>query len=299
LIDATTNKHLWAQRYDRGIEDLFAVQDEVVRSVVTSLAYRVEDTETLARSRKPPRNWAAYDYVLKARERMIYGESWLPVEGFLRRAIELDSSIPEAHSLLVYVLIEKFIEEGSQAYLDEALGLARTAITLNANGSGPHVAMAFLSLIMGRLDLSDVHGRRAIELNPNNIQARIHRAEWLTICGRCEEALAALGQIGEMVPHAADFLWAARGMALFQLRRYQEVVETLGRWIKPDSVVWAHAIAALILLGQPDEARRQLAAMTKANPGTTIAKILRYAPYQHREMRDHLADALRKAGLPD
>jgi TolB-like protein len=119
LTDALASRHLWAERYDGSLDELFTMQDEVVRAVVVALVRRVEDTEIQAGSRKPPQNWAAYDYMLKARGQMSYGEDWLSVENLLRRAIALDPSLSEAHSLLVYILIEKFWRDGAQELLEE------------------------------------------------------------------------------------------------------------------------------------------------------------------------------------
>ena len=297
LTDSVTNRHLWAERYDGNIEDLFTMQDSVVRNVVLSLVQRVEETEQQTGLRKPPRNWSAYDYVLRARAMMQYEAEWLGVEDQLRRAIALDSSLSEAHALLVYILVEKYNRDGIEELLQEALDQAKTAIALNPTGSGPHFAMAHICTQMRNYEVAGRYFDRAIELNPNNLQAKVGRARWLVLCGRCEEALASLDEILKTTPRTFDYLWSHRGKALFQLRRYEEAAKVIDRWIKPDRSIWAHAIAALAHSGRLDEARHQLVAMIKAYPDATIAEMLRQTPYRIDSMNDHLAEGLRMAGL--
>jgi tetratricopeptide (TPR) repeat protein len=158
--------------------------------------------------------------------------------------------------------------------------------------------MAYLCSYMKNYDAAGRYYDRAIELNPNNIQAKVSRAHWLMLCGRCEEALGALEEIPKSAPYSRDFLWSHRGKTLFQLGRYDEAVQVIGRWVKPDRSMWAHAIAALMHAGQQEQARRQLDALMKAYPDTTISRILRETPYCLDNMSNHLASGLREAGLP-
>jgi len=124
LIDSATGGHLWAERYDRGIADLFAVQDDVVRSVVTALSNRVADSEEKQALRKPPQSWVAYDYVLQARQHMADDE-YLRAEAPLRRSIELDLSIAEPYALLAFVLDHKYRLDEDVSHLEEALRCAK------------------------------------------------------------------------------------------------------------------------------------------------------------------------------
>jgi adenylate cyclase len=299
LIDAATNRHLWAERYDRKNDDLFEMQDEVVRAVVSTLASRVDESEVEGRQHKATQNWVAYDYLLQARRGLSRDETWLRAEAPLRRAIELDPTLSEAHALLAYVLGEKYVLNGDRSHLDEALNFAERAIALNSIGSGPQNAMAFVCFLSGRYDLAGLHYERAIALNPNNIYPRISRARWLLLGGKCEEALAALEQSARPDQFAPDLYWEIRGMILFQLQRYRDVTETLGRWVKPYFTIWAYTIAAYAHSAQLPEAKGQIAALAQSYPDMTISKIRRASPYQHEALLNHLLDGLRKAGLPE
>src|SRR5262249_52648634 len=100
LMDAITGRHLWAERYDRTIEECFRLQDEVVRSVVATLEHRVADSEVERGERKSPQRWAAYDFVLQARARLArYDNDYVVAEAFLRQAIALEPTLSEAYSL--------------------------------------------------------------------------------------------------------------------------------------------------------------------------------------------------------
>ena len=299
LIEVETTGHLWAERYDRKIEDLFALQDEVVRAVVVAAANRIADREEERRLATPPESWDAYDHVLHARK-FLAADTYLPAEAPLRRAIELDPGIAEAHALLVYVLLHKYWFLDERRHLDEALVSARKAIELNGQGSGPRFAMALVNCYRGEYELAGMHYDRAITLNPNNAQPRIGRAQWLVWGGKGEEALAALESSVPSESLAPAFYWEARGEILFQLRRYDEAIATFGK-LDRGHYFWVRAfvIAALAQVGRVPEARRQLAALLADQPGITIARVLRAVAYKDDKMRDHLVEGLRKAGMPE
>jgi adenylate cyclase len=126
-----------------------------------------------------------------------------------------------------------------------------------------------------------------------------HRARWLLLGGKCEDALAALEQWAHPDQFAPDLYWEIRGMILFQLQRYRDATETLGRWVKPYFTIWAYAIAAHAHSAQLPEAKGQIAALAQSYPDMTISRIRRASPYQHEALLNHLLDGLRKAGLPE
>jgi len=300
LIDSATGGHLWAERYDRGIADLFAVQDDVVRSVVTALSNRVADSEEKQALRKPPQSWVAYDYVLQARQHMADHE-YLRAEGPLRRSIELDASIAEPYALLAFVLDHKYRLDEDVNHLEEAFRCAKKAIALNSQGSGPQFAMAAICSSLGRYAAAGFHYDRAIALNPNNNYARLSRAQWMTWGGRCEEALAEIGIVfhGQSVAPAYGYYWEALGETLFHLRRYQEAIDALGKSNRSSYWVEALMVAALAHAGRSGEAHQQLTALLESQPKTTIARVLKVMVYEDEGVRGHLVEGLRKAEMPE
>jgi adenylate cyclase len=299
LIHAESGAHRWAERYDQKLEDVLAMPDDIVRSVVTAVENRIVLSEEEQSLRKPPQDWAAYDYVLQARQLMWSNISYLEAETPLRRAIGLDPSNAEAHALLVYPLLHKYILGDEVAPLEEALELARRAIVLNPKGSGPQFALAIVCALMpDQHSLSGLQYDRAIALNPNNTNARIGRAEWLLWGGEPEAALAALEDCGVQEQFALPFYWDLKVRILFQLRRYQETLDALGRLIRPHFWVSAYGVAALVHAGQVPQAEAKVAALIAAHPNATVARVLKAEVYRVESLRDHLVEGLRRAGMP-
>src|SRR5262249_52359415 len=164
-----------------------------------------------------------------------------------------------------YPLLHKYILGDEVGPLEEALELARRAIVLNPKGSGPQFALAIVCALMpDQHNLSGLQYDRAIALNPNNTNARIGRAEWLLWGGEAEAALAALEDCGVQEQFALPFYWDLRVRILFQLRRYQETLDALGRLIRPQFWVSAYGVAALAHAGQMSQAEAKVAALIAA-----------------------------------
>ena len=299
LSDAIGGQNLWAERYDRNIDDLFAVQDEVVRSVVATMEHHLLESEIDRGTRKPPASWGAYDYILQAHQFMRRCEDYQMSEAPLRRAIELDPTSSEARALLAHALVFKFFLDQDRGHLNEALDLARQAAALNEKGSGPQFTMASVYKTMGEYELAGLHYDRALALNPNNGNAMISRATWLAYGGQPGEALTALDSYARRDPFPAFWYWEARATVLFQLRRYPEAIDALRRLEKPYFWARAYLVASLSQSGRISQAREEVGLLLAQEPKTTISQVLRAEPYQHAESRDHLVEGLRKAGLPE
>jgi class 3 adenylate cyclase/TolB-like protein len=300
LILAETGGHLWAERYDGKLADLLTTQDEIVRSVVTTAEDRIVRSEEHRGLRKPQQSWTAYDYVLQARQCLWDESDDLNAEVPLRRAITLDPSIAEAHALLVFPLMRKYVLGDDDANLKEALESAKKAIALNPQGSGPQFAMALAcGIAEGQSERSALHYDRAIALNPNNTYAKMGRAEWLLWGGKAEDALGYLDSAIQQEHFAPAFYWDLRGRILFQLRRYEEALNAICRVTSPQYSGVTYAIAALVHSGQLMEARRRLATLIASQPNVTIARVLKAEVYRDESLRAHLVEGLRKAGMQD
>jgi len=300
LIDAVTGRHLWAERYDHRIDNLFDVQDEVVRAVVTTLEHRIADTEAEQGQRKPPHSWIAYDYFLQARHYLAQYGNYLKAEAPLRRAIELDPNLAVAYAKLAHVAMAKYwLDPDNDSHVKEAWDFAKQALAIDDKVSSAHVAMALVSAFMHQFDLAWLHSDRALALNPNDVTAANNRAVFQIFTGKCGEALAALDSILQRDPFPTATYWEARGTALFQLRRYQEAIEVFG--LIPEPQLWerAYVIAAFALSERLEEARQQFAQLRELHPNISISRILKIEIYQDEAARKHFVDGLRKAGLPE
>ena len=189
LIEALDRCQLWAERYDRESQDIFAVQDDVARAVVATLEGRVAARGAEHARRKPTADWAAYDYFLRGRE-LSYGYRQMEAEPLFARAAELDPSYAHAHAWRAIALGVTYLHDGRQGTLDAALASARTALALDDNDARCHYAMAYVALRRGEYDLAGHHHDRAHSLNPNDPDIAAGRANWLMHVGRLDEALA-------------------------------------------------------------------------------------------------------------
>jgi adenylate cyclase len=296
LIDASTQSHLWAERYDRDIQDIFAVQDEVTRTVVTTLEGRVAASGAEHARRKPPKEWAAYDYFLQGREHV---NRYQDAEAgpFLARAIELDPGYVHAHAWRAMALANTYVHNEQQETLDAAWAGAQKALALDETDALSHQAMGLVALRARQLDLAGVHFDRAIALNPNDVIIVCDRGNWLGYVGRFEEALICLDVAQRRDPYPLNWVWETRGQCLFCLKRFDDAMEAFRKvrpqyfWI-PGLLAASHAHK-----GQMDDARRELANYRAAKPGITLSYVAqRHMP---QELRNLLLDGLRKAGLPE
>jgi TolB-like protein len=298
LIDAATESHLWAERYDRDIRDIFAVQDEVARTIAATLEGRVAASGIERAKRKPTGELAAYDYFLRGRERDAYIDH-AGAESFFARAVELDPGYAHAHAYRAIQLVLLYWRSQQPETLQHAEACARTALSLDDQDGLSHQAMGYVALHQRQFDLAGMHFDRAMNLNPNDVYIAGDRANCLVRIGRPAEALQSLEAAMQRDPFAPTWLWVARCNALFHLKRYDEAIAAL----RNVSVLhfWHHAYfaAAYAYADRPDEARRELAAFLNARPDATIALVAAAEPYAAPALLDHLLDGLRKAGLPE
>jgi TolB-like protein/DNA-binding SARP family transcriptional activator len=298
LIDALTGTQIWAERYDRESEDVFAVQDEVTRAVVATLQGRIVARSAELARRKPPADWVAYDFVLQGRECM-YRYQKVEAEPFFARAAELDPAYAHAHAWRAMALGVTYLIDEREETLDAALISARKALALDDNDALCHHAMAYVALRRCEYELAGHHHERALTLNPNDTELMAQRANWLMHVGRLEEALALLDASLERDPFPPTWYWDVRGYILYHLRRYREAILAF-RSVQAEPFWIAGMLAAAYgQLGQLDEARRELDRYLAARPRAALGSVADKIIYADKGMHYHWLEGLRKAGLPE
>jgi adenylate cyclase len=178
LIDATTGAHRWAERYDRELSDVFAVQDEVARTIVTFLAAHVSKAETERMLLKPPATWEAYDYYLRAAQ--AFGQAFTSrtrasideARRFLEQSLSIDPGYARAYALLARTHAHTYVEPIDDDYLtaeglDRAYELAKNGVQLDPNLPEAHSHFGWVLLFMRRHDAAIAEFERAFTLNPN------------------------------------------------------------------------------------------------------------------------------------
>ena len=299
LIDAKSGRHVWAERYDRRIEDLFEVQDDVVRAVVTCSEHRIADTEAEQIARRPPNNWLAYDFFLQARWYLAQFENYGRAEAPLLRALELDPSLAEAYAMLTHVEMGKYWQDLDSSHIAKAHAYARQSLALNSTLSDAQNAMSLAYAYQDQMDLALLHVDRALALNPNNTLAASNRAQWLSYAGKHAEAVRELELIIKRDPFPPSWYWDTKGSTLFQLCRYQQAIEAYSGVTERQSWQMACTAASLAHLERVEEARHQIHLLLAEHPTMTISQVLKIERWQTEEARNHLIAGLRKAGLPE
>ncbi|MBI3799003.1 MAG: tetratricopeptide repeat protein [Deltaproteobacteria bacterium] len=226
LIDATTDHHLWAERYDRPLTDIFAVQDEIVQQLVTTLRVEVHEAELERVRRIPTTNLSAYDALLRGEEYLhrVTIEANAQARQLFERARALDPHYGEAYAWLGWTCWVESHRSPDPQHLEQALALAQQAITLN--DSLP-LAHSLMSLVYGRKQQHDqaiTAGERAVTLDPNNAYSAAWLAEVMNFAGKPAGAIGWAEKAMRLDPHYPYWFAVQLGFAYRMTGRYGEAI---------------------------------------------------------------------------
>jgi len=307
LIDAETDAHLWAEQYDRLLEDVFALQDEITMCVVGAIEPSVRKAEIDRIKRQRPDNFTAYDLLLQSQQFVFAG---MPAEAakaitLLEQALKLEPNYSAAHAYLSWCLHARFgrgglREEDRLAAVDHA----RAAVAL---GNDDATALAIAALVLA-YDGHDVSTAlkvfdRALELSNCNVFALCWNAAILAWIGRSELAIERAQRALRLGPFDS-LIWRAHhalSIAYFDSHRYGDAADSARSVIAANSAYSlprAILAAALVRLGRLDEARAAARTVLEHEPSFTIHGTARYAELEPAVFRP-MADAWREAGLPE
>ncbi|SLN53740.1 DNA-binding transcriptional activator CadC [Oceanibacterium hippocampi] len=306
LIDGISGGHLWADRFDRDLEDIFAVQDDVTREIVGALQVALTKDERTRRAARRKVDPEAYDLAIRARSLIheFSADSLQEARGLLLRAMAIDPNLATAYSWLALIHCVEYTNGWNGAgpdYLRIALGLADQAFAADENEPYVHHARALIHMWLHDLDEAERAARRAIELDPNFAGAYSSLGSILDFAGRHEDAIKALQYALRLDPGygiARQFL----GRTLFSLHRYGEAEEIYRQRLvtAPNSDLARCYLAAICgHLGRREEARRLWREVQAISPGFDIERLRRIMPYRAPAALDHLEEGLRAAGLVD
>jgi TolB-like protein len=296
LIEASSGSHLWAERYDSNIEDIFAVQDEVVSTIVATLVGRLSLSGAEQSRRKPPQLWAAHDYFLQGRERAIRfdAEAAAPL---LRRAIELDSAYARAYGWLSMQLYVLYSAHGRREDLEDELRAAQKAVELDPLDSVSHQAFGLVCSQMRRYEVAGIHFDRAVSLNPNDVYASTLRGLWLAFVGRGEEALRSLDADLRRDPFPPTWYWGCRGVAFLQVRRHAEALDAFQHMDLLHWWIHCYIAACHAHLGRIELTKREVSEVLRLKPDFSIADFERSEWWRNPTDLEHVEDGMREAGL--
>jgi adenylate cyclase len=301
LIDAARGAHLWAERYDRELEDIFAVQDEVVRTVVATVAGRVEMAGAQVAKRKPPEDLVAYDYVLRGLEQLsLVGEEHnSKARRLFEKAVELDPQYAAGHAYLALTIYVQWTADRAPGELERALTIARRALALDENDSRCHRILGMIYSQLLQHDRAEFHSDRSIALNPNDALGAINRAVTLRHLGRAEEGVEWARKAMQLNPYHPNWYWTTLAYVLHTAGRYAEALDAYSRIGERPSFYHAYVAACHAELGRMEEARAHAALALDAKPDFSIAAWGKRLALKNEAVLQSFLDGLRKAGLPE
>jgi adenylate cyclase len=303
LIDAATDLHVWAERYDRKLEDIFEIQDEMTRAIVGTLQGRVEAATHDRAKRKPAANLAAYECVLAAKvlHHRSVREDNAEAQRLLERALTLDPNYAHAHAWKACVLGQTYTydwctdRDSTFRQIGEEL---ETAQALDDNDSDVHRILAALCMMRKDLDKAAYHQERALALNPNYDLIVVQQGELLTWLGRPEEGVDWIRKAMRLNPYHPQRFWSHLGRACYCAEKYAEAADALSRITRPDHTHHALLAATFAQMGNAVAAGAHAAEVVKRDPKFSVAAYLTTQHYRHEVDRTRIETGLLKAGLP-
>ena len=306
LIDAATSTHLWADRYDRDLTDIFEVQDEVVEKIVGALAVTLTQGEQQRLRRHGTSNVEAYECWLRARALFTRGtrESIVEARAMYRRAIEFDHNFAAPHAGLAFAAIADHTSgwalDSAQALL-EAERWARRALELNDQEPVSHMALG--NVLLWRRDHKGALAEfaRMIALDPNFAQGHTATGLALMYAGEPARALEPFAIAMRLDPHYPDIVLHFLAQANFSLGKYEIAAQQLlDRIARNPSTDASRMLLASCYghLGRAEDARTVWAELLKVNPDFSLMQRARVLPYKNPDDFQRILEGLAKAGLP-
>src|SRR5215217_4746970 len=303
LIDAETDRHIWAERYDRELEDIFAIQDEMTRAIVATLPGRVEAATHDRAKRKPTDNMAAYECVLAAKvlHHRSIREDNAEAQRLLDRALTLDPNYAHAHAWKGCVLGQEWTYDwcaDREATFQNVVAELEIALALDDNDSDVHRILAALNLNREEHDKATYHQERALALNPNYDLVVVQQGELLTWLGRPEEGIDWIKKAMRLNPYHPERFWSHLGRACYCAEKYAEAAGAFSRITRPDHTHHAFLAATFAQMGDAVAAAAHAAEVLKREPKFSVAVYLPTQHYKRDVDRKRHEAGLRMAGLP-
>ena len=306
LIDAISGGHVWAERYDRELSDIFAVQDEVTNEIVLALAPRLSGTEDQRGQNRPTSNLEAYDYFLRGRQLALQDsrETNAQARQMLEKAIELDPefSLALAHLARNYVIayVNRW-GESPEGSLHRAFELSEKAIALDESNAFAHFALCTALMWAKRLEESEAEAEKALAIEPNLADGYAVLGAIKVYSGEPGVAVDSLHHSMRLDPHYRDIFLHILAQAYFQMGQYKKSVVALKRRLirKPDSDISRVLLAAAYgHLGELDKARAEWQEALRINPDYSLEHRRQILPYKDTSDFEHMVAGLAKARLP-
>ena len=304
LVDTTTEGHLWAERYDRDLEDIFALQDEVTQKIVAALAVALTEEEEDRLARKYTGNVEAYDYFLRGLEYHFHPTKEKNIQARLmfEKAIELDSEFAAAYAQLGRTHLRGYSHMWSQdpKGLNRAFDLAQKARDLDDTLPEAYFVFGQVYYYERRHEQAIAQLEKAITLSPNYADAVAELGDVLSFAGRPEEAIGLIEKAMRFNPTPPSWYLDNLGRAYLLTEQYEEAIASFKRVLSRNPDYWVSHVylaASYANLGRQKEAQAVVAELQRINPMVSLETSRQLEPFKDQEVLDRFIEALRKAGL--
>ncbi len=305
LIDALTGHHLWADRYDRDLKDIFTLQDEITMKIITALQVKLTQGEVAAMIGKGTKNLEAFIKCLQSLASLTTHTKEGNALGrkLAEESIALDPKYPRPYAALAQTYMLDILlgtTESPENSMAKALELLKKAIALDDSEAAAHGTLGYLYVMMGEHDKGIAEAERAVSLNPNDASNLSRLSFVLNNTGRAEEAISVLKTVRRLNPTPPQAYYVHLSMAYRLTRQYKEAIETAKEALKhiPNNhLAYLQLVAAYSMAGQEQEARAAAAEVMKINPKFSLERYGKTLYFKNKADTDRTIEALRKAGL--
>jgi adenylate cyclase len=309
LIDALADRHVWAQRYDRKMDDLFELQDDIVASIASSVGPEITLAEIERARGKRPDDLDAWDLYLRAKasyHRMTKQDVDAAIEN-LEKVVAIEPEFPGAVALLglchAHVGMRGWIRPARSAF-EKALIHAERAVHQWPTSPEANQSLALIQVVTGRSPEAVRAARRAIELNPNSAEAYALLGFALTLCGDLEGGLAACqqGERGNPRDSRGNWLYDAMGHAYFFLGDYDKAIEVSKKGLHQDPSLFGALVTlacSYAQMGRKAEAKHYIDELLRLIPRYSLRAVTKNPMFVDPRLVERLIESMRLAGLPE
>ena len=305
LIDALKGHHLWAERYDRDLKDLFAVQEDITKRIITAVHVELTDGEMARVLAKGTSNLHAY---LKATEGMWHilqstKEGVLRAQQLAEEAISLDPNYAYAYMTLGFahgVSVWLGISPSPAESMKRCIELMQKAVALDDSSGEAHAGLGYWLVLARQYDKAVAEGERGMALEPNSAGVLHNYASILTYVGRREEAIPLFREALRLNPRPPNAYYRQFGIALRDSGQYDEAIALQKKAIERepnDTLAYIVLASSCALAGREEEARAAAKELLRVNPAFSLERLAKTTPHKDREVAERFIEALRRAGL--
>lgn len=313
LIEVSSGSHVWADRYDRELEDIFSVQDEVVRTITSTLVGRVGLAHRDRAQNKLPSSMDAYDLFVQGRELYIdtTSDNNVKAMGMFEKTVLFDPKFAAAYALLAQTHLRDwaiFWKEAPETSYDRAWENARKSIDLDDTDSRTHSSLGYVYLFNGDHDQAYIHLSKALQLNPGDIDALVFMSRYEMLVGNPERSIDRITEASQYDPFG-KYNWSLV-TAYYGMRRYEEAKLMMHAIQNPAAIMMLWMAAVYAQAGEIEKAKglavkfiaiaeEKLSLANTSFPNSWLGFVDERWPFKQLEDREHFLDGLRKAGVPE